>query len=82
MRPQLKRLLTISDFTMAPVNRLAFAAVGQVSVVTEHERERDEQWQKAQRRLRSRREQERQLPFDFWNDDDEDQDWDCIWSPS
>jgi len=79
---RLKRLLTISDFTPCPVNRLAYAAVGEVSVVDQYERESDERAKKAWRRLRSRREQERQLPFDFWNDDDEDQDWDCIWSPS
>jgi hypothetical protein len=67
---RLKRLLTISDFTPCPVNRLAYAAVGEVSVVDEYERDLDEQVKKAQRLLRSRREQERQLPFDFWNDDD------------
>jgi hypothetical protein len=77
---RLKRLLTISDFTPCPVNRLAYAAVGEVSVVDEYEREHDEQAKRAWRPLRSRREQERQLPFDF--SEDEDQDWDCIWSPS
>jgi hypothetical protein len=61
-------------FTMYPLNWLAYAAVGQVSVVDEYERELDEQAKKARRLLRSRREQERELPFDFWNDDDDDQD--------
>jgi hypothetical protein len=50
-------------FTMCPLNRLAYAAVGQVSVVDEYKRELDEQAKKARRLLRSRREQERQLPF-------------------
>ena len=77
---RLKRLLTISDFTMCPANRLAYAAVGEVSVVDEYERESDERAKKAWRLLRSRREQERQLPFDF--SEDEDQEWDYIWSPS
>jgi hypothetical protein len=70
---RLGRLLTIGDFTVCPVNRMAYAAVGQISVVVKD----DEREEKARR---SREEQARQLPFD--SPDDDEQAWECIWSPS
>jgi hypothetical protein len=77
---RLKRLLTIGDFTVCPVNRLACAAVGKISLVAKGER----QFEKTARRVRRRasQEQERQLLLDY-GDDQEWEEWqDCIWSPS
>jgi hypothetical protein len=77
---RLKRQLTIADFTACPANRMAFAAVGRISVVEKEERHFKQREEKARRAFLRCAEQLRQLPLDF--PDDDDQGWDCIWSPS
>jgi hypothetical protein len=59
---RLRRPLMIDDFTTAPVNRLAWAAAGKLSIALEHERRGQQQWDQLEIFLWGRKRRGRWLP--------------------